>query len=119
MSADRITISGLRLMGTHGVLPEEQARPQSFRVDLEIELDLRAAAASDDLDDTIDYGAVADEVARIVGTEHHALLEKLADRIASAALAHPQASAVTVSVTKLQPPLPLDLAGVSVTIRRP
>jgi dihydroneopterin aldolase len=106
-------------MGTHGVLPEEQARAQPFEVDLDIEADLSAAGASDDLSDTIDYGAVADEVARIVGSEHHALLERLAERIAAAALGHPGALGATVTVTKLRPPIPLDLDGVSVTIHRP
>jgi dihydroneopterin aldolase len=118
-AADRISISGLRVTGTHGVLPEEQARAQPFQIDLDIESDLRRPGASDDLGDTIDYGAVADEVARIVGTEHHALLERLAERIAAAALAHAGATSVTVTVTKLRPPLALHLDGVSVTITRP
>jgi dihydroneopterin aldolase len=106
-------------MGTHGVLPEEQSRAQPFEVDVDIEADLAAAGASDNLGDTIDYAAVADDVARIVGSEHHALLERLAERIATAALGHPGASGVTVTVTKLRPPVPLDLDGVSVTIHRP
>ena len=49
-------------MGVHGVLPEEQVRPQPFEVDVELLVDLRAAGASDDLADTVDYGAVSDAV---------------------------------------------------------
>ncbi len=55
---DRIELRGLRALGTHGVLPEEQERPQPFEVDLDLEVDLRRAGRSDDLADTVDYGAV-------------------------------------------------------------
>ena len=54
---------GLRALGVHGVLPEEQVRPQPFEVDVELIVDLAAAAASDRLDDTVDYGAVAEPCA--------------------------------------------------------
>jgi dihydroneopterin aldolase len=116
---DLIHIRGLRATGTHGVLPEEQARPQPFQVDIDIEADLSVAGASDELADTVDYGAVADDVARIVTSEHHALVERLAERIAAAVLTHAGARAVTVTVTKLRPPIPLDVDAVAVTIRRP
>ena len=50
----------------HGVLPEEQVRPQPFEVDIELLVDVAAAGASDELDDTVDYGAVCEAVSRIV-----------------------------------------------------
>ena len=46
---DRIELRGLRVLGTHGVLPEEQARAQPFAVDVDVWLDTAEAAASDDL----------------------------------------------------------------------
>ena len=49
--SDRIELRGLRVVGTHGALPEEQVRAQPFEVDLDIEVDLRPAGLSDDLDD--------------------------------------------------------------------
>ena len=63
---DRILISGLRELGVHGVLPEEQERPQPFEVDLELLVDLAPAGASDELADTVDYGAVCEAVRRVV-----------------------------------------------------
>ena len=57
---DRILISALREEGIHGVLPDERVRRQPFEVDIELCVDLRAAGASDDLADTVDYGAIAD-----------------------------------------------------------
>ncbi len=117
---DRIELRGLRVMGAHGVLPEEQERAQPFEVDLDLEVDLSSAGRSDSLGDTVDYGAVAEAVAGVVGGAHSDLLEHLAERIAGAALAAgaPLASGVTVTVRKLRPPLALDLSSAGVTVRR-
>ena len=64
--ADRIELRGLRAVGTHGALPEEQSRAQPFEIDLDVEADLRPAGVSDALHDTVDYGALAHAVERIV-----------------------------------------------------
>jgi dihydroneopterin aldolase len=118
--SDRIEMRGLRVLGTHGVLPEEQQRAQPFEVDLDLEVDLRRAGWSDRLDDTVDYGAVTAAVAAVVGGAHSDLLEHLAERIAAAALeaGAPHAASVTISVRKTRPPVPSDLASAGVTIHR-
>src|SRR5260221_14583184 len=77
-----IVIAGLRELGVHGVLPEEQTRPQPFEVDVELTVDLSSAGESDALDDTVDYSAVAEAVSRVVTSERYFLLERLATRIA-------------------------------------
>ena len=115
---DRIELRGLRVVGTHGVLAEEQLRAQPFEVDLDVDLDLRAAGASDRLEDTIDYGAVAGLAAAVVSEEHHALLERVAQRIAERVLEDPRVSGVTVTVRKLRPPVPVDLATSGVRVVR-
>jgi dihydroneopterin aldolase len=119
---DEIQLRGLRVTGTHGVLDEERARAQPFEVDVDLSADLSPAGASDALVDTVDYGAVVALVAAIVGSERFALLEALAARIASAVLAlDGRVASVTVTVRKLRPPVPVDLAhaGVRVTRARP
>jgi dihydroneopterin aldolase len=114
-----ISIRGLREVGVHGVLPEEQTRPQPFEVDVALELDLTAAGESDALGDTVDYGELAENVARIVRTERYALLERLATRIAdSCAGADTRVERVTVTVRKLRPPVPVQLDHVAVTVSR-
>lgn len=139
---DRIELRGLRVLGRHGVLDEERERAQPFEVDLDLELDLRPAGRTDALLDTVDYGAVAESVARLVEGEHSDLLEHLADRIARTLMATtapasgqmegsrggaptdvPGAAAVnavTVTIRKLRPPVAVDMvsAGVSVHRRR-
>lgn len=113
---DVIELRGLRVAGICGVLPEEQARAQPLAVDLDVVADLSAAGRSDDLADTLDYGAVTEEVARVVGSERFALLERLAGRIAEVVLADTRVVEVQVAVRKLRPPVPhlLDTAGVRI-----
>ena len=117
-NVDRILISGLREMGVHGVLAEEQERAQPFRVDLELLVDLAPAGASDSLADTVDYGAVCAAVRRVVADEHHQLLERLAARIAEVSCADPRVQGVVVEVRKLQPPVAGLIDHVGVRIER-
>jgi dihydroneopterin aldolase len=117
---DEIRLTALRVVGTHGVLAEEQTRAQPFQVDVVLSLDLSAASTSDALDDTIDYGEVAGVAAAIVANEHFALLERLAGRVAEALLAlDERIDRVEVTVTKLRPPVPVDLGSAGVRLVRP
>ena len=118
---DRIELRGLRLLGVHGALAEEQGRAQPFEADLEVEADLARAARSDDLADTVDYAALVDAMARVVGSERYALLESLAERMAEVAMADERVRTVTVTIRKLRPPVAahLDTAGVRITRSRP
>jgi len=116
---DRIELRGLRALGTHGALPEEQVRAQPFEVDVEVEVDLGAAGQSDALEDTVDYGALASLVVAVVENEHCTLLERLAERIADAVRADPRVLSATVAVRKLRPPVPVDLDTAGVRITRP
>ena len=115
---DSIRITGIRAMGVHGVLPEEQARPQPFEVDVEMQLDLGKACVSDSLDDTVDYGAVSETVARVVTSERYHLLERLAAQIADVCLADPRVEHVVVEVRKLHAPVRAQIDHVAVRIER-
>ncbi len=119
MNGDRIEIRGLRLVGTHGLLPEERSRPQPFEIDLDLAVDMTAAAASDSLGDTADYGAVIESAAVVVAGPAHDLLESLAGAIATAVLAHSPISSATVTVRKQRPPVAYDVASTGVCITRP
>jgi dihydroneopterin aldolase len=117
--SDAIELRGIRAVGTHGALPEEQARAQPFEVDVVVVSDLRAAGQSDAIEDTVDYGALAYAVERVVTRERFQLLERLAERIADELRADPRVEEVTVTVRKLRPPVAVDLASVAVTVTRP
>jgi dihydroneopterin aldolase len=120
LPSDRIELRGLRVLGTHGVLPEERHRAQPFEVDVDIEASLADAGRSDDLADTIDYGAVSLAVAGVVAGPHADLIEHLAARIVDAVFAAggPRAASVGVTVRKLRPPVAVDLATAAVSITR-
>lgn len=118
LSPDRIELRGLRAVGLCGALPEEKVRAQPFEIDLDVEADLSPAGTSDQLADTLDYGAIAAAVERVVTTEPFTLLERMATRIADEVLVDPRAIAVTVTLRKLRPPVPQHLETSGVRIRR-
>jgi dihydroneopterin aldolase len=116
--SDLIEIRGLRALGIIGVNPEERNRPQPFELDLDLEADLSAAGTSDALADTVDYGLAVAVAERVVREERHLLLERVADRIAEELLALERVAGVTVTIRKVRPPLPQDVATAAVTITR-
>jgi len=116
---DLIEIRGLVASAYCGALPEEQQRRQPFRVDLDVGADLSIAGASDRLSDTIDYGELCAAVEDLLTGGRFTLLEALAERIAELVLQRPLADSVTVTVTKLRPPVPQVLGTSGVRITRP
>nr|WP_221378233.1 dihydroneopterin aldolase [Actinoplanes polyasparticus] len=114
----RITLTGLRVRGRHGVFDFEREQGQDFVVDVRLDLDLGPAAASDDVTDTVHYGELAGRLAEIIGGEPVNLIETLADRLLAACLDDPRVSAAEVTVHKPQAPIPLEFADVAVTLRR-
>ena len=117
-ASDRISLTGLRASAFHGVLEHERRTGQVFIMDVTIWLDLEAAAASDDLDLTVHYGELAEEVVAAVETEPVDLIETVAERIAGVALAHPPVRQVEVTVHKPSAPITVPFSDVAVTITR-
>jgi dihydroneopterin aldolase len=115
---DTISLQGLRVRGFHGVLPEERAVGQLFVADVNLEVDTAAAAAADDLDLTVDYSALAHQLAEIIAGEPVALIETLAQQLADVCLSYPVVDAVEVTVHKPDAPVGLPVSDVLVTIRR-
>jgi dihydroneopterin aldolase len=119
MSTDQIELRGLRVDAICGVLPHERTTAQPLEIDIDVTADLSAASRSDDLSDTIDYGALTAAADAVATTLEPQLLEHLAARIAEAVLAaDARVDAVTVAVRKLEPPVPERLATSGVRITR-
>jgi dihydroneopterin aldolase len=116
--SDTISLHGLRVRGFHGVLPEERAVGQLFVADVSLTVDTTAAAAADDIDLTVDYSAVAHQLAEVIAGEPVALIETLAQRLADVCLAYPVVDVVEVTVHKPDAPVGLPVSDVLVTIRR-
>ena len=115
---DRISLTGISAFGHHGVFDSERKQGQRFVVDVSCTLDLSAAASTDDLGQTIDYGALAQAVAADVERDPLNLIEALADRIALTCLRYDAIQCVQVTVHKPQAPMPVDVTDVTVTLTR-
>ena len=116
--SDRIRLSGLRVRGHHGVFDHERRDGQDFVVDAELTVDTRAAAASDDLHDTVDYGALATALAGVVAGPPVDLIETLAARLVEVCLGDPRVQRAVVTVHKPGAPIPLTFTDVAVTVER-
>lgn len=113
-----IRLTGLEVFAFHGVLASEKEHGQRFLVDLEIALDLSSAGVSDRIEDTIDYGALAQAVHDRVATERWDLLERVANRVAELVMEIPKVDQVVVTIHKPEAPIPLDFDDVAVTVSR-
>ena len=117
--SDLITLKGIWGFGYHGVFDHEAKNGQDFFVDLEIHLDLSKASLSDDLTDTIDYGALADVVVEEITGERVQLIERLAGRIADRIKNEfAKVDVISVTVHKPQAPIKEIFTDISVTITR-
>jgi dihydroneopterin aldolase len=117
-SLDRLQIRGIECFGHHGVFDFERREGQIFVIDLELGIDTRPAAASDDLADTVDYGALTLAVKQAVESDPVDLIETLSQRIASVCLLAAAVEWVTVTVHKPDAPIDATYSDVALTITR-
>lgn len=115
---DRISLLGLRAYGRHGVWPAEREQGQEFIADAVLWVDTRAAAQADDLSLTADYAALATRLSDVISGEPVALIETLAERLATACLADERIREVEITVHKPHAPVTVPVRDLSVTIRR-
>lgn len=116
--ADRISLRGLEVFAYHGVLEHEQTEGQLFSVDVDLDVDLSAAAGSDELAHTIDYGALAQGIHNLVAGERWDLIERVADRVATLIMSDERVLATVVTVHKPDAPIPVPFRDVAVTVTR-
>ena len=116
--SDRITLRGMRLRARLGVSADERATPQPVEVDLVLRLSLERPSRTDDLADTVDYGALFVTTQAVVEGREFNLIEGLAGAVADAVLADPRLEDVEVRVRKPKAPLPGAFETVEARIRR-
>lgn len=110
-----IEVRGLRVLAVLGALDAERERPQPLRVDLDLDVE---AERRDEVSATVDYGPVLELAAETISRSAPRLLETACDEVARAVLeADRRIAAVTVTVTKLRPPVAADVATVGVRRR--
>lgn len=103
----KVSLSGIRLYGYHGVAEQERKIGNWFEYSVELHYDATGAAESDDIAEALNYAEVAETVRRESAIPSR-LLEHVAGRIRKALLTQfPQATAGSVTVIKLHPPIGL------------
>lgn len=99
-ATDRILIKDLMLRCVLGLGAEERREKQDVLINLVLCMDLRAAAASDRIEDTVDYTALKKRIISLVEASQYHLAETLADRIATLCLEEPAIHQVQVTLEK-------------------
>jgi 7,8-dihydroneopterin aldolase/epimerase/oxygenase len=104
MSPSTLVLSRISFEGRHGATEAERRSLRTFEVDVEIEVPLDKASASDNLDDTLDYREVAQIIVELGTSETHHLLEALAGRILDRLAGKFPRAGFRIEVRKLNPP---------------
>lgn len=115
---DEIRLTGLRATAFHGVFDHERRDGQVFVIDVTVRLPLAPVSASDDLERTVHYGELAEQVVAAVESDPVDLIETVAERVAGVALAFPAVHEAVVTVHKPHAPITVPFDDVSVTISR-
>lgn len=97
---DKIFLNDLRVETVIGIWEWERKIRQIVAIDLEMAADIRKAAASDNVEDTLNYKSVAKRVQQIVGESSFQLVETLAEKIAAIILDEFDVPWVRVRVNK-------------------
>lgn len=98
--SDRILIEDLHLRGIIGIHDWERENKQDILINIQMEADCRAAGASDDFKDAVDYRAVTKRTIALVEGSAYFLVERLAEEIAKICLEDPRVSMARVRVEK-------------------
>ena len=115
---DELAITGVECFGHHGVFDFEKREGQVFVVDLVLGVDTAAAAASDDLADTVDYGTLTAEVKACVERDPVDLIETVAQRITEVCLQRGRVEWARVTIHKPDAPIDATFRDVALTITR-
>lgn len=111
-----IEIEGLKLFARHGVFEEERVNGNTFSINVSLVYPFDNALDSDDLYDTLDYAEAVEIIHREMDIPSR-LLEHVAGRIHKALVAaFPGIISGSIKITKLNPPIPADIAGTAVKI---
>jgi dihydroneopterin aldolase len=103
---DKIFLNNLQIETIIGIYDWERVTPQTLTFDLEMDWDIKPSAASDDIEHTLDYGAVAETIVTFVQANHFFLIEKLAEEVSALLLEQFNIPKLKLSLSK-----PVNLHG--------
>jgi 7,8-dihydroneopterin aldolase/epimerase/oxygenase len=114
----RITLAGIGLVGHHGHHAAEKELGQRFEVDVDLWLDIEAAAKTDRLTDAVNYEEVYRLVEKTVRDDRYSLLEALASDIAASIYEGFDVEGVAVRIRKPSVPYCANLGHVEIEVER-
>lgn len=116
---DKIIIKDLEIFAYHGVLPEEKSKGQTFIVTAELFCDLREAGIKDDLDKTVNYAEVCEDISDVMTSSKFDLIEAAAENVAATILIkYEKIRSVRIIISKPQAPIDMTFDTVCVDITR-
>jgi dihydroneopterin aldolase len=115
---DELSVRGIECFAHHGVFDFERREGQTFVVDLVLGFDTRAAAATDDLAETVNYGTLVMDVKAAVERDPVDLVETVAQRIADVCLTDTRVEWARVTLHKPDAPIDATYSDVALTITR-
>jgi len=113
--SDVVFIKGLKVEAVIGVFDWERAITQPLLIDIALEMDISAAAISDDVSDALSYKEVCDDVSKWCKEIQAKLLEHLAGQISDKIFAKYACQKITLSVAKPTAITKADAVGVQIT----
>ena len=117
-SPDEVRIEQLEVFTVIGVLENERKGLQRLMVSISFWPYEHAHDLADNIEKAVNYSAVAEETKRFAREQAVNLIETLADRLAAVCLAEPMVREAEITVHKPQAPVEVEVADISVTIRR-
>ena len=97
---DKIFLRDLRIDTIVGIFEWERRATQTVSIDLEMAADIRRAAASDSIDEALDYKRVAKRLIEFVAASRFRLVETMAEEIARIVVTEFSVARVRVAVAK-------------------
>ncbi len=114
----KIQINGLEILASIGVHPHEHETTQPVIIDVELVLDNIALPKMDKLEETLDYGMVAEEIAKICSQAHVQLVETLAKKIGHFLLSDTRVKKAKIKIGKPHALINAESAGCEVVFKR-
>lgn len=116
LTESSISLNDVRLYVFHGVLEQERRVGGEYSVSLRVHYNISKAMETDNVADTLNYAQLLEIVKREMAVPSN-LLEHVAGRIGRTVFREfPQAEAIDLNVTKLNPPMGADCAGACVHV---
>ncbi|WP_233993181.1 dihydroneopterin aldolase [Thiomicrorhabdus sp. Milos-T2] len=113
---DTVFIEGLKTQAIIGIYDWERENRQPLIFDIDMDLPITQAAKSDDINDTVNYKQVSDEVIELVENSRHELLETLCEEICQHILTnHLAVKRLHLKVSKPKAVAETDTVGLKIT----